>query len=153
MLDQSNPFTALRLVSWIVWKIPSRRPMKMAGFSHTEAGSSLDMMDAAEEASLPDLREVLCHALDEFRHARLFAERSLALSQNARAADVLEDPEYTASHGIRGEASLYKRLGETEFSCLRVAARASRCTSIRDLFRADEAGPNFLGHVRGNLPG
>jgi rubrerythrin len=116
MLDESNPFTALRLVSWIVWKIPSRRPLKMAGFSHTEAGSSLDMMDAAEETSSPDLRKKFFrHALDEFRHSRLFSERALALSSGTRAADVLEDPEYTASHGIRGEESLYKRLGETEF--------------------------------------
>jgi len=116
MLDQSNPAAALRFVSWIVWKIPSRRPMKMAGFSHTEAGSSLDMMDAAEEATRPDLRKKFFrHALDEFRHARLFSERARALSAGAQVADVLEDSEYAASHGIRGETSLYKSLGETEF--------------------------------------
>lgn len=116
MLDQSNPFTMLRLVSWIVWKIPSRRPLKMAGFSHTEAGSSLDMMDAAENAPTASLRKkYFRHALDEFRHSRLFHERAIALSHGGRTADMLEDAEYSASHGIRGEASLYERLGETEF--------------------------------------
>jgi len=116
MLDQSGPFSALRMVSWLVWKIPSRRPMKMAGFSHTEAGSSLDMMDAAEEAPTPDLRKkYFRHALDEFRHARLFTERAMALSQGTRTAEVLDDAEYASSHGIRGESSLYSRLGETEF--------------------------------------
>jgi hypothetical protein len=116
MLDQTNPFTMLRLVSWVVWKIPSRRPLKMAGFSHTEAGSSLDMMDAAEFAPTPSLRKkYFRHAMDEFRHSRLFHERAIALSHGGRAADVLEDAEYTSSHGIRGETSLYERLGETEF--------------------------------------
>lgn len=116
MLDQSSPFTMLRLISWVVWKIPSRRPLKMAGFSHTEAGSSLDMMDAAEVAPTASLRKkYFRHALDEFRHSRLFHERAIALSHGSRAADVLEDAEYTSSHGIRGQVSLYERLGETEF--------------------------------------
>jgi len=116
MLDQSNPFTVLKLISWIVWKIPARRPMKMAGFSHTEAGSSLDMMDAAEEAETADLRKKFFrHALDEFRHARLFSDRSMALSRDTRAADVLVDAEYSMNHGIRGQTSLYKRLGEAKF--------------------------------------
>jgi len=116
MLDQSNPFTALKIISWIVWKIPARRSFKMAGFSHTESGSSLDMMEAAEETDSPDLKKKFFrHALDEFRHARLFAERSLALARTTQVADILVDPEYSALHGLRNERSLYRQLGETNF--------------------------------------
>jgi hypothetical protein len=116
MIDQSHPFNSLWFISWIVWKIPSRRPIKMAGFSHTEAGSSLDMLAAAEAAQTPDLRKKFFrHAMDEFRHARLFAERSLALASGGKATDVLEDPEYLLSHGIKGQQSLYEKLGELDF--------------------------------------
>ncbi len=132
MLDQSGPkFSSLRMVSWLVWKIPvPPADEDVAGFSHTEAGSSLDMMDAAEEAPTPDLRKkYFRHALDEFRscpavHQR--RKRAMALSQGTRTAEVLDDAEYASSHGIRGETSLYSRLGETEFLYgLRLAARTA----------------------------
>ena len=116
MTDKANTLSPLWLISWVVWRIPARRPMKMAQFSHTEAGSALDMLAAAEAAPTPDLRKKFFrHAMDEFRHARMFAERSLALSEGAKAAEMLEDPEYLVSHGINGEKSLYEELGELDF--------------------------------------
>lgn len=151
MLAQSNPFTALGLISWIVWNIPSRRPIKMAEFSHTEAGSSLDMMDAAEETPSAHLRKKFFrHALDEFRHSRLFAERSLALSSDNHAATVLEDAEFAASHGIRGEASLYSRLGETEFLAfvwLHEQQGARQFAIYSDLMKQDAVSSGMFAEI------
>jgi hypothetical protein len=151
MLDQSSPLSALRFVSWVVWKIPSRRPMKMAGFSHTEAGSSLDMMDAAEEEPSPDLRKkYFRHALDEFRHARLFRERAMELSNDNRAASVLDDAEYTSSHGIRGATSLHRRLGETEFLAfvwLHERQGARQFAIYADLLRHDPVSAAMFAEI------
>jgi len=151
MLDTSNPFSALKLVSWMVWKIPSRRPTKMAEFSHTEAGSSLDMMDAAEEASSPALRrKFFRHAIDEFRHARLFAARSVALSSNKHAVAVLEDSEYATSHGIRGKSSLYGSLGETEFLAfvwLHECKGANQFAIYSELMKRDAASSAMFAEI------
>ena len=43
-------------ISQVVWRIPGRGSRKMAGFSHTEAGSGLDMLSAAEETPRRDMR-------------------------------------------------------------------------------------------------
>jgi hypothetical protein len=143
MTDKTNPFSSLWIISWIVWRIPSRRSMKMAEFSHTEAGSSLDMLAAAEATVRPDLRKKFFrHAMDEFRHARMFAERSLALSSGTKAADLLEDPEYLVAHGIRGEKSLYEELGEFDFLTFvwlaeQQAGRQFSC--YRELMKEDPA--------------
>ncbi|MDP2313405.1 MAG: ferritin-like domain-containing protein [Pseudomonadota bacterium] len=113
----------LHAVSWLVWKIlPGRAATKMAEFSHTEAGSGLDMLAATEETPRPELRaRYFRHALDELRHARLFRERAGALASarspqgRSRAQAVLEDGGYLASQGIRGSESLFRQLGELEF--------------------------------------
>lgn len=109
-------FSMLWLISWIVWKIPARRPLKMAMFSHTEAGSSLDMLAAAEETSRPDLRrKFFRHALDEHRHAGYFAARAMALLKDRHAATLLRDTSFMTEYGILGADSLYGKLGEIEF--------------------------------------
>ncbi len=154
MTDKTNPFSSLWLISWIVWRIPSRRSMKMAEFSHTEAGSSLDMLAAAEATVRPDLRKKFFrHAMDEFRHARMFAERSLALSSGAKAADLLEDPEYLVAHGIRGEKSLYEELGRIRFPDFRLVGGATSWAPIQLLQGADERGSRFPRDVHHNLQG
>ena len=68
------PFLAL---SWVIWRLwPGRAATKMAEFSHTEAGSGLDMLAATEETVRPELRaRYFRHALDELEHARLFREQ------------------------------------------------------------------------------
>ncbi len=106
------------LASWLVWKIvPGRAAAKMAEFSHTEAGSGLDMLSAVEETTRPELRaRYFRHALDELRHARLFRERAQAWSgARGRTQAVLEDSGFIASHGIRTTESLFRQLGEREF--------------------------------------
>jgi hypothetical protein len=112
------PSLSLRAISYIVWRlVPGRGPTKMAEFSHTEAGSGLDMLAAVEETPRRDLRRrYFQHALDELKHARMFREQAIALSQGrGRAAAVLDDAEYIGSHGIRGKESLFSSLSEVEF--------------------------------------
>jgi hypothetical protein len=114
-------FTSLFwLVSYVVWRKPNRRARKMAGFAHTEAGSSADMLAAAEETTNASLRrKYFRHALDEGRHARLFRQRASALAENrarrTRVQAVLDNSEYMASHGISSSRSLFTELGELQF--------------------------------------
>lgn len=107
----------LRAISQLVWRIPGRPAAKMAGFSHTEYGSGLDMLCAAQETPDGELRaRFYQHALDELKHARLFKERARALSPaRSRAQAVLDDADFIHSHGIRSSESLYQQLGELEF--------------------------------------
>jgi hypothetical protein len=109
------PFLAL---SWVIWRLwPGRAATKMAEFSHTEAGSGLDMLAATEETVRPELRaRYFRHALDELEHARLFRERAVALAPNrGRTQAVLDDTGYLAAHGIRGSESLLAQWGELRF--------------------------------------
>jgi hypothetical protein len=111
-------FGTFWMVSWVVWKIPARRAGKLAEFSHTEEGSSLDMLAAAEsERVRPQLRrKFFLHALDEHRHSRWFAQRATDLSpRHGQPHKILEDVSYIRDHGIRGDQSLYDQLGEIEF--------------------------------------
>lgn len=110
--------TLFRVVSGVVWRlVPGRAATKLAEFSHTEAGSGLDMLAAAEETPRREMRaRYFRHALDELRHARLFRDRALAMSgPRSRARAVLDDADWLVEHGIRGDTSLFQRLGETEF--------------------------------------
>ena len=68
-------------VSSVIWRIPGRVPSKLAGFSHTEAGSAFDMLAAVEETPRRDMRaRYFRHALDEMKHADVLAERILFLN-------------------------------------------------------------------------
>lgn len=135
----------LRVVSWVVWRlVPGRAATKMAEFSHTEAGSGLDMLAATEETPRPEMRaRYFRHALDELEHARLFRERAVALAPaRGRAQAVLEDAGYIASHGIRGTESLFRRYGELEFVAFVWVAEkrgAEQFQVYADLLRDDAA--------------
>ena len=93
--------------------------MKMAGFSHTEAGSGLDMLAAVEETPRREMRaRYFRHALDELKHARMFRARALALSsgqKKGRAQAMLDDSSFIREHGINEADSLFSKLGEVEF--------------------------------------
>src|SRR5262249_447716 len=68
-----------------VWRNPHRRAQKLMRFADTEASGGQDLSRAAELTEDALLRQLyLRHALDEFRHARLFRDRGLALSRAAR---------------------------------------------------------------------
>lgn len=105
-------------ISQVVWRIPGRGSRKMAGFSHTEAGSGLDMLSAAEETPRRDMRaKYFRHALDELKHARMFKHRALVLAGDGknRTRAMLEDSNFIREHGINQADSLFSQLGELEF--------------------------------------
>ena len=112
-----RPDPLLLGVSQVVWRLPGRAATKMAEFAHTEAGSGLDMLEATELTTRPDMRrKYFIHALDELRHSRMFRQRASALSQrHSRTRAVLEDSGYIATHGIRGADPLFTELGEVDF--------------------------------------
>lgn len=115
ILQKKSPL--LWLVSSIVFRIPGRAAAKMAEFAHTEAGSALDMLAAAEETEDARLRaKYFRHSLDERKHARMFTHRASILAKGrARVRAVLEDSGYILSHGIRSKRSLYRQMTEAEF--------------------------------------
>jgi hypothetical protein len=106
-----------RLLGWSALRIRSHGALKMAELSHTAAGCGMDMLAATEETTCADLRRTFFrHALDEQKHARLFAQRATGLAgTRSRAGAVLDDANYIRSHGIRPVESLYSELGELRF--------------------------------------
>ncbi len=131
-------------ISSIVWRIPGRSSTKMAGFSHTEAGSGLDCLLACEETPRRDMRaKYFRHALDELKHAEMFRRRALALApkQQSRAAAVLNDTGFIRNHGINSYESLFSKLGELDFLALVwIAERrgAQQFDVYADLMKEDE---------------
>ena len=117
MILDTKPSPIVRFLSWLVFHVPGRPAAKMAEFSHTETGSALDMITAAEETVRPELRaKFFRHALDEHKHARLFAQRAVALSgDNGRVRALVEDSAFINSRGIRGKEPLCRQMDETEF--------------------------------------
>lgn len=115
ILEKKSPL--LWLVSSIVFRIPGRAAAKMAEFAHTEAGSALDMLSAAEETGDAGLRaKYFRHALDERKHARMFTARASILAKGReRVRAVLEDSGYMLSHGIRSKQPLIRQMSEAEF--------------------------------------
>ena len=105
-------------VSSVIWRLPGRVPAKLAGFSHTEAGSAFDMLAAVEETSRRDMRaRYFRHALDEMKHAVMFRKRAVALASNrvGRTQAMLDDSSFIRDHGINQADSLFSQLGELEF--------------------------------------
>ena len=111
----SRPLWALSLLIWRV--LPGRAATKLAEFSHTEAGSGLDMLSAVEETDRHELRlRYYRHALDELKHSRLFREQAAALAgSQSRAQAVINDSDYILEQGINTRESLFSQLGEGEF--------------------------------------
>jgi len=108
----------LWFVSSFVWRLPGKTSLKLAGFSHTEQGSGLDMLAATEETQRRDMRaRYFRHALDELKHAVMFKSRATELAPVAksRTSAVLNDSDFIATHGINQSESLFQQLGELEF--------------------------------------
>ncbi|HCH63833.1 MAG: hypothetical protein CL927_07410 [Deltaproteobacteria bacterium] len=109
--------TWLKLVSPLAWSRPGAERRFLASFSETERGSAVDMLAAAELTERRDLRrKYFIHALDETRHARLFARRAGDFgAESVRARAALNDANTLQAHGIVGGRSLFERYGELEF--------------------------------------
>lgn len=105
-------------LSWLIWRVvPGRASTKMAGFSHTEQGSGLDMLGAVEHTERREMRrKYYRHALDELRHSRMFAERSRILATTwSRADAVLQDSGFIQAQGINEKQTLFEKFDEIEF--------------------------------------
>jgi hypothetical protein len=97
-----------RLVDPLVWRRPRRAARLLMSFARAEEGSRLDLLAAARLTPSPERRVLyLRHALDEGRHATVFARRSAELAAQAGL-----DPPGSKAADID---DLYQRLGELGF--------------------------------------
>jgi rubrerythrin len=97
-----------RLTSQVVWRWPRREVRLLRSFSRAEASSLLDMVAAARLTPSEARRAAyLRHALDEARHARMFAARADQIDgERGRLPQGVPRADYEA---------LYERLGEVGF--------------------------------------
>ena len=143
-------------ISSIIWRIPGKASLKMAGFSHTEQGSGLDMLAATEETPRRDMRaRYFRHALDELKHAGMFKRRALALApaSQSRAAAVLSDSAFITEHGINQSESLFQQLGELEFlAFVWIAERrgAQQFDVYADLMKEDVETQTMFEEIAGD---
>lgn len=97
-----------RWVSPVVWRLPGHAARKLYAFAGAEHGSMLELRAAARLSPSPERQALyLRHALDEARHAALFARRSTALRTEAGRASL--------GHPLAQAEDLFERLGEVDF--------------------------------------
>lgn len=115
----------LVVASEVAWRLPGRPQRLLHAFALAERGSMLDMLFAIEATPRRDLRrKYFLHALDEGRHARVFADRVRALGQTARADAAIEDSGQLVEAGVVGGLTLFERLGEEDFLAFVYVAEA-----------------------------
>ncbi len=130
-----------RILNPIVWRLPGRGARMLFSFAHAEAASRLDLLAAARHTPSPERRALyLRHALDEARHATVFAHRSAELRRaggrrSARCAptpSALRAPGRDALPRVRppGEAR-----GRRQFEGYSASARAPATTAARAVRR------------------
>ncbi len=97
-----------RMTSGVVWRWPRREVRLLRSFARAEASSVLDMLLAARSTPSAARRALyLRHALDEARHARMFA---------ARADQLAVERGGTPAGAARADyEALFERLGEVAF--------------------------------------
>ncbi len=140
-------------ISNVVWRIPGRAALKMAGFSHTEAGSGLDMLAAVEETPRREMRaRYFRHALDELKHSGMFRTRALALADKprSRAQAMLDDSSFIREHGINEADSLFSQFSEVEFLALVwIAERrgAQQFDVYADLMKEDQITQDMFSEI------
>ncbi len=101
---------ATRLALSTTWRTDRQLAQRLEGFAATEAGSALDMLEAAELVGEPRLRRLfLRHATDEARHAFLFRRAARGIHPDgARAL-----PEHALIRATRQR--LFTRYGLVRF--------------------------------------
>lgn len=103
-------------LSEIAWRLPGWPRRLLAAFSIAERGSMVDMLAAAETTPRREMRrKYFLHALDEWRHAGIFAGRVRALGGPRREEAAMEDAGTLMDHGVVGGETLFERMGELEF--------------------------------------
>ncbi len=98
----------VRAVSPLVWRVPGHAPRKLESFARAEEGSRIDLLAAAHATPSLDRRaRYLRHALDETRHAAMFARR---------AGELRAERGLAPSGPPRADSeALFERLGELGF--------------------------------------
>jgi rubrerythrin len=136
------------LLAPLAWRVPGHPARMLHGFARAEQGSMLDLQAAANLTPSPARRGLyLRHALDERRHAGMFARRAAEIGraeqrigEGERAAPEA-DPVW-ASPVVADTEDLYERLGEVAFLAFvhlgeargrrQFAAHVRTCRSIGD---------------------
>ena len=127
-----------------VWRNPQRRAKKLLRFADTEASGGQDLSRAAELTEDALLRQLyLRHALDEFRHARLFRDRALALSGTQNGGSTPRFEANWLSPGERGLDELQIEAGPQDallaFLHLSEKAAAGRFRIYQEVLESDRA--------------
>lgn len=105
----------IRLTAHWAWRNDARIAAKLQGFASTEAGSFLDMLQAAELEGDPQRRRLFYeHAIDEARHARRFLDAAKAVCPVSRTRP------FERAHAVRQD--LYRQKGPGEFLAFVAAA-------------------------------
>jgi hypothetical protein len=146
----------LWIISSVVWRLPGKASLKLAGFSHTEHGSGLDMLAATEETHRREMRaRYFRHALDELKHAVMFKRRAqeMVTGKQSRTSAVLNDSDFITSHGINQSESLFQQLGEIEFLAFVWIAEKRAVEQFgvyTNILRKDQASVDLLQEIDGD---
>lgn len=96
------------LLAPLAWRLPAWPARMLHGFARAERGSHADLLQAANRTASPARRALyLRHALDEARHATMFAQRSADLARAAGRAPL--------GPALADTEQLFERLGELGF--------------------------------------
>lgn len=96
------------LLAPLAWRVPGHPARMLHGFARAEQGSMIDLLAAANLTPSPARRALyLRHALDEGRHAGMFAHRSAELRKADRRLPL--GPVHADTE------RLFERLGEARF--------------------------------------
>ncbi len=103
------------LLAPLAWRVPGHPARMLHGFARAEQGSMVDLQAAANLTPSPARRALyLRHALDERKHAGMFARRAAELGKASQGAAPEADPVWAAPV-VADTEDLYERLGEVAF--------------------------------------
>jgi hypothetical protein len=133
------------LLAPLAWRVPGHAARMLHGFACAEEGSRIDLLAAANLTASPARRALyLRHALDEGRHAGMFARRAAELSSGPRWGSARQESS-SAPNPARGgrelgpvradSEQLFERLGEERFLAFVHLGEA-------------RAGAQFAAHIR-----
>jgi len=108
MATLSLTYVLARLTAPFAFATPRRTARHLFSFAKAEHESKLELLAAAAACPIPERQAAyLRHALDEQRHAAMFALHSAELMHAAG--------EVGLGHPVTGSEDLFQRLGETKF--------------------------------------
>jgi hypothetical protein len=134
------------LLAPLAWRVPGHAARMLHGFAQAEQGSMIDLLAAANLTASPERRALyLRHALDEGRHAGMFAHRSAELRRaggRAPLGPVLADTEQLFEARFLAFVHLGEARGRAQFEAHIRACRGrgdERSAALIEAISADEA--------------